>query len=77
MTVTAPAQIDPFRAARRLAGAQLVFAMICAILVLWLLKTATWADPGLSFIMLAAPLASSAVPPLALLQAEPGCATPA
>jgi hypothetical protein len=69
MSVTAPAQTDPFRAIRRFAGAQLVFAMVCTILVLWSLITASSADDaGLSLIIFA-PLASSVTLPLALLHA--------
>jgi hypothetical protein len=65
-------QTDPFRTIRRFAGAQLVFTMVCAILVLSLLKTATSADDaGFSLIMLAAPLVLSAALPLALLHAAP------
>jgi hypothetical protein len=70
MSVTAPAQTEPFRAIRGFAGAQLYFAMICAILVLWLSKTATPADDA-GLIMLAVPLALSAALPLALLHAAP------
>jgi hypothetical protein len=61
MSVTAPDQTDPFRTIRRFAGAQLVFAMVCTILILlWLKMTTPAADAGLSFIMLAVPLALSA-----------------
>jgi hypothetical protein len=68
MSATAPLPTDPFRTVRWFAGAQLVFATICASLILWpLLRAGSSAgDAAVVLILLAALVASSAALPFAL-----------